>query len=511
MKQFFFILIAMALVTFPSKSQVTYSDALYRNAQAGDAQAMADLGLCYAIGEGVDKNPKKAMELYQSAYAKGNIDAMRRIGNMYLEDFAYIKDNKLEAIKWFKKAADMGDVASMFNIGYTYYKDDYGAGFQDYSKAIEWFKKASDLGDTDAMNLIGICYYDGTGVKQDFVKAVEYYKKASDKGNADAMSNLASMYFNGEGLPQDYSKAIELYKKAAINGSKGAYYDLGLIYYNGEGVAKSIDTAIGYFAHSAAIIEDYSNPDEAFEILQYICQYENKDGKYSKALATQTALYDAYNKTWDKVKNGEELIGQVAWGLALCYTYAIGTPRNIPKAKELLDELLNNTYSMPYHTFSAAELYERGDLGSVDYTKAFEFYDIRKNVDPGNCGVMTAKYLIEGKGVTKDVNEAIKRLNDAIYFYEESGSEATFAKYVLGKLYFEGTDVKQNRAEAFKLFKAAAEDEEDPNDEAMNMLSTCYRFGFGTAKDLKKAEYWLKKAEETGNEKARRIKQLLGH
>lgn len=507
MRKISIILMAIISLFMSSVGQVTYSTELEKKAQAGDAQALADLGYCYAYGEGVDKSPQKAMELYQSSYAKGNIDAMRRIGNMYLDDYGYYRDNS-EAIKWFKKAADKGDVASMYNIGYTYYKDDYGDGIQDYSKAVEWFKKASDLGDTDAMNLIGICYNNGTGVKKDIGKALEYYKKASDKGNVSAMCNMALMYLNGEGLPQDYSKAIELYKKAVNNGSKDAYYQLGLIYYNGDGVAKNIDTAIGYFAHSAAMIEDYSMPDEAFEILQYICQYDNKNGKYSKTLAAQTILYDAYKKTWDKVKDWHESIGQMAWGLALCYTYAIGTPRNVAKAKELLDELLNN--GTPYHTFSAAELYERGDLGSVDYKKAFEFYDIMKNADPGNCGVMTAKYLIEGKGVTKDVNEAIKRLNDAIYFYEESGSEATFAKYVLGKLYYEGTDVKQNRAEAFKLFKVAAEDEEDPNDEAMNMLSTCYRFGYGTTKDLKKAEYWLKKAQETGNKKARRIMELLG-
>ena len=58
--------------------------------------------------------------------------------------------------------------------------------------------------------------------------------------------------------------------------------------------------------------------------------------------------------------------------------------------------------------------------------------------------------------------------------------------------------------------KKAAEATDTPSGSAMKRLSDCYRFGKGTTKDLEKAEYWLKKAQETGSDEARAIQQLMG-
>ena len=76
-------------------------------------------------------------------------------------------------------------------------------------------------------------------------------------------------------------------------------------------------------------------------------------------------------------------------------------------------------------------------------------------------------------------------------------------------MYFHGYYVEQNYDKAFELFSEAATAAKFPSGNAMNMLSTCYRFGYGTTKDLEKADYWLKMAQETGSEEANNIKQLL--
>ena len=85
-----------------------------------------------------------------------------------------------------------------------------------------------------------------------------------------------------------------------------------------------------------------------------------------------------------------------------------------------------------------------------------------------------------------------------------------YAAACLGKLYYFGTGYERDYEKAFELFKKAAEALENPSGDAMNMLSKCYRHGFGTPQDIKKAEYWLNKAQETGSDEANMIKQLLG-
>ena len=51
-------------------------------------------------------------------------------------------------MKWYQRAAEMGDSYSQRNIGDLYY---YGYGVsQDHQKAKEWYQKAADNGDSDA-------------------------------------------------------------------------------------------------------------------------------------------------------------------------------------------------------------------------------------------------------------------------------------------------------------------------------------------------------------------------
>lgn len=80
----------------------------------------------------------------------------------------------------------------------------------------------------------------------------------------------------------------------------------------------------------------------------------------------------------------------------------------------------------------------------------------------------------------------------------------------LGEMYYQGYYVTQDKNKAFEIFKKAAEASNGPSGDAMIRLSTCYRFGYGTTKDLEKAEYWLKRAQERGSDEANAIKQLLG-
>ena len=71
--------------------------------------------------------------------------------------------NYVEAIKWFKKSADLGNAEAMNNIGRLYH---YQPGFSiDYTEAMRWYVQAIDFGNADANAHIGNLYYDGFGGK----------------------------------------------------------------------------------------------------------------------------------------------------------------------------------------------------------------------------------------------------------------------------------------------------------------------------------------------------------
>jgi TPR repeat protein len=64
----------------------------------------------------------------------------------------------------------------MYNIG-VLYKRGYGV-LEDHDEAMRWYTKAAELGNTDAIKNIGILYEIGDGVLEDCVKAINWYKKA---------------------------------------------------------------------------------------------------------------------------------------------------------------------------------------------------------------------------------------------------------------------------------------------------------------------------------------------
>ena len=61
---------------------------------------------------------------------------------------------------------------------------------RDTAKAVKWYKRAADLGDVDAQYRMGWCLEHGVGVERDRVKAIEWYTAAAGHGDVDATDRL---------------------------------------------------------------------------------------------------------------------------------------------------------------------------------------------------------------------------------------------------------------------------------------------------------------------------------
>ncbi len=66
---------------------------------------------------------------------------------------------------------------------------------EDKAEAVKWFRKAADQGNADAQYHLGLCYYYGYGVEEDNAEAVNWLKKAADQGNEEAASKLRYMEY----------------------------------------------------------------------------------------------------------------------------------------------------------------------------------------------------------------------------------------------------------------------------------------------------------------------------
>ena len=109
----------------------------------------------------------------------------------------------IETEKTIQERAEAGDAEAQSNLGVMYEK---GEGVpKDYVEAVKWYRKAAEQGDA-------------YGQKQ----LVKWYRKAAEQGVAIAQVNLGWMYDNGEGVPKDSSEATKWYRKAAKQGNADA-------------------------------------------------------------------------------------------------------------------------------------------------------------------------------------------------------------------------------------------------------------------------------------------------
>ena len=65
---------------------------------------------------------------------------------------------------------------------------------KDEVEAVKWYRKAAEQNDAEAQNNLGLCYANGQGVAKDEVEAVKWYRKAAEQNYAEAQYNLGLCY-----------------------------------------------------------------------------------------------------------------------------------------------------------------------------------------------------------------------------------------------------------------------------------------------------------------------------
>eukprot|EP00729_Bicosta_minor_P020177 gene20177-biopygen10446 len=125
--------------------------------------------------------------------------AQSNLGIMYYTGKG-VKQDHVEAAKWFRKSAEAGYANAQYNLG-NMYRNGKGVE-QDHVEAVKWYRKSAEAGDAMAQNNLGLMYRNGKGVEEDHVEAAKWYRKAAEAGFADAQCNLSAMYFGGLDLMQ---------------------------------------------------------------------------------------------------------------------------------------------------------------------------------------------------------------------------------------------------------------------------------------------------------------------
>lgn len=104
---------------------------------------------------------------------------------------------------------------------------------QDLPEALRWYRLAAEHGDVSSYADIGIFYAKAYGVKKNKNRAVQYYIMGAEKGDPYAQYLLGRAYEQGRGIKYSPERSLYWLEKAAANGSALAMDELVIVHANG--------------------------------------------------------------------------------------------------------------------------------------------------------------------------------------------------------------------------------------------------------------------------------------
>ncbi|WP_104760485.1 tetratricopeptide repeat protein [Helicobacter cetorum] len=331
----------------------------------GSGFACAELGTYYYYGSkeyAIERNYARALNYFNKAIDRGNIEAYESLGKMYLDGNG-VERNVSKAIKYYEKSASKGNIDAYASLGELYLKGD-GVDMN-YTKALKYFKKG--IKSSESLYYLGEMYLEGKGVNKDYAKALEYFQKSIDKGNSYALLEVGRMYLEGRGVNKDYAKALEYFQKGDSKDNPFALLYIGYMYYDGKGVAQSYPIA-------------YHNYEEAAKKHQYNAEVQIKVG--DEYFNSEKKDYKDYKKAFEyyqKAANLGDALGYFKVG-KMYYegdgwffgNSGSGVKKDYQRALEYFTKAANNGSKEAY--FYLGKMYDDGDGVKSDKTQAKVYY-----------------------------------------------------------------------------------------------------------------------------------------
>jgi hypothetical protein len=192
---------------------------IYRSlAEKGNVSAQRRLGFFYESGVGVKRDWAESAKWFGKAADGGDESAvfvLSFLGRRWRDrGSASATPTIYELVE---KVAKSGFAVAQFSLGVMYYPigdPSFDATIGNPAEALVWYRRAAEQGDVDAQIALGMAYVDGIGVVQDNIEADKWYNIAASRArSADELADIATRH-NKLARTMTFSQIAEAQKLA---------------------------------------------------------------------------------------------------------------------------------------------------------------------------------------------------------------------------------------------------------------------------------------------------------
>lgn len=177
-------------------------------ADAGHAEAQNEVGICLMTGRGVEENAAQAIDWFIKSAEQGCPQAMTCLGRAYSEGIGVSQDEQV-ARDWLLKAAEMGYGGALFSLGLLAHNS---------NEALNWYEKAIEAGEVEAMHTAAELYLGKFSGPKRPERAIQLYRMAAERGHPCSQYILGRCLAAGEHVAINETEAAYWLSKSAEGG-----------------------------------------------------------------------------------------------------------------------------------------------------------------------------------------------------------------------------------------------------------------------------------------------------
>lgn len=207
----------------------------------------------------------------------------------------YVGNDADHAIHWFQKAADVGDVRSMWGLVGAY---EY---LEEWDQARYWQIEAAEAGHENAQDGLKV-QHERCELDIDDEQVFNWYVWSAEQGHVWAQLFLAEAYRYGGGNPDghghgvdpDEAEAVHWYMQAANQGEHHAQLQLGKMFWEGRLVVGGVEPDDAQAKHWLEKSAENGDPESQYELGRFLFERAGKDEEQLAAQWIQSAADQGY-------------------------------------------------------------------------------------------------------------------------------------------------------------------------------------------------------------------------